>query len=40
MVDEKKKGNGRLALMLAGLALLVMISSVRFWERLAATALP
>ncbi len=37
---EAKKGNRRLALILAGLAILVALSSVRFWEKLAATALP
>jgi len=40
MAEEKKQGHGRLAWTLAGLALLVMISSVRFWEQLASTALP
>ncbi|MBC8518813.1 MAG: hypothetical protein H8D24_00200 [Gammaproteobacteria bacterium] len=40
MVDENRKGNGRLAAILIGLALLVALSSVRFWEQLAATALP
>ncbi len=39
-MEEKRKNNGRLALALAGVALLVMLSSVRFWEQLAATALP
>ncbi len=40
MVEVKKGRNGRLAWVLAGLVLLVMISSVRFWEHLATTALP
>jgi|GEM_PF-158311 hypothetical protein len=40
VMDKENRKNGRLALMLAGLALLVALSSIRFWEQLAATALP
>lgn len=40
MFEQKKRRNGKLALILAALALLVALSSIRFWEQLATTALP